>query len=190
MKKSIVKHSFIVTISVFSLMFVLPFLVGAKSVNAQNNTQSNPNGGGVQGNSTVVAKKLSGDGLKSCQNREKTINNIMARVQDRAQKQSTLMARITERVQAFYSEKNMTLSNYDELVANIESKKMVAEQAMNNVRVMNGSFSCGNDDPKSVSTQFKSNAKIQNGALAEYKNAIKDLLVAVKSAYNSSMEEN
>lgn len=188
MKKNVIKHSFVATIAVFSIMLALPFMVGAKSVDAQVNANTNRNDTS-QNSRTAAQKKLVGDNLKSCQNREKAINNIMNRVGDRAQKQLTLMERINERVQTFYADKNMSLGNYNELIANISVKKEVAEKAMNNVRVMNGEFNCGSDDPKGIATQFKSNAALQSGALNGYRDSIKALLVEVKSSYSVSMEE-
>lgn len=46
--------------------------------------------------------------LKMCQNREKTVNAIMARIADRGQKQLNLFTKISERTQAFYTEKGKT----------------------------------------------------------------------------------
>ena len=53
---------------------------------------------------------------------------------------------------------------------------------------MSGSFSCESDDPKGVMVEFKTALQTRNTVLKEYKTAIKDLIVAVKSAQSTAAE--
>ncbi len=199
MKKHIMKSSAAALMVALLIMASLPFFAMAKSTQAQQgntsngnsnvNSSDNSNGSSNSNTSkttTPAQKKLGGDQLKNCQNREGAINNIMARISDRAQKQLTLMNSISTQVQNLYKNNNMSLGSYDVLVAAVKSKKTIAEKEMNNVRVQSRVFNCGGDDPKGIATQFKSEASTQAGALNEYKTSINNLLVGVESATVSS----
>lgn len=189
MKKFVIKNSAATLVVALLFAFTLPFFAMAKNTQAQGDT-SNSNSGSSSGSSnsdsqkttTQVQKKLDGNQLKNCQNREGAINNIMARVTDRAQKQLSLMEKISTQVQNLYKNNNMSLGNYDALVANVAAKKAIAEKSMNNVRVMNRTFNCDSDDPKGTVTQFKSNTSAQAGALNEYKTAVGNLIDGVEEA--------
>jgi hypothetical protein len=201
MKKKLIKSS--VAISVFSiaLAFSLPVLVGAINTQAQGNTSGNGNttsGGNAtsdsqsnsQQNAAPIQKKLGAENLKSCQNREGAIDNIMARISDRAQKQLTLMDQISLRVQNLYKDKNMSIGNYEALVATVAAKKAIADREMNTVRTMSRQFNCDSDDPKGTATQFKANTSLQSGALNDYKTAIINLINSVESATVSTEGAN
>lgn len=199
MKKLVIKNT-IATLAVALLFaFTLPFFATAKNTQAQGNTSNgnaNTSGGSSDTNTnsqqttSPVQKKLGADQLKSCQNREGAINNIMARITDRAQKQLALMEQISVKVQNLYKDKNMSLGNYNALSAAVAAKKAIAEKSMNNVRAISRTFNCGSDDPKGIGTQFKSDAAVQAGALNEYKTAINNLIDGVESASASTEGTN
>jgi hypothetical protein len=184
MQKSIKKYNLSTALVILAMMMVLPLTVSAKNAGAENSQAGNgtSNASTTSGSDNAVQKKLQGNSLESCQNREMAINNIMARVGDRGQKQVQLIDSIQEQVRTFYSNQDVTVSNYDKLVATVEAKKQTATQAMNTVRTMNGSFGCSKDDPKGIATQFKSQAASQSDSITEYKNAVHDLVEAIKTA--------
>lgn len=126
--------------------------------------------------------------LKACQNREEAINTIMLRMADRGQKHFDLVTSIAERTKEFYVEKGKTLANYDELVANVEAKKAVAESAVANVMARSGGFTCDGDDPRGLVQAFKDVRQIRIDAMGEYRTAVKDLIVGVKSVQSVSSE--
>jgi len=128
-----------------------------------------------------VKTRLAETKLKVCQTREKVITNIMSRVSTRGQKQVDLFTKIADRTKAFYVEKGKTLSNYDSLVANVNSKKTAAQSAVDAVKSTSTEFKCDGTDPKGVAATFKGGLKAQDEALKAYKTAVKDLIVGVKS---------
>lgn len=176
------------------MALILPVAASAQSVRAEeskqgtsNSSSSNTNANlNTQNNATAIKTqtKLDAKNLALCQNRERVINNVMARISDRGQKQINVIQAINDKVQAFYTNKNVSIDNYDSLMANIETKKTVAEQSMNNVRSMNGSFKCNDEDPKGIATQFKANTVAQSDSIKEYKNSVHDLVVAIKTSLN------
>jgi len=119
--------------------------------------------------------------LKACQNREKTITNIMSRLAERGQKQLNLFTTIAERTEAFYTAKGKPLVNYDALVADVTAKKTAAQTAIDTIKSTSTTFTCDGTDPKGVVSSFKNSLKAETAALKEYKSAVKNLIVGVKS---------
>jgi len=126
-------------------------------------------------------KKLDEVKLKVCKNREKAITNIMTRSVDRGNKQLETFTKISERVQNFYKEKGLVISNYDELITEIDYKKTDAEAAIAKTKETAPTFKCDGTDPKGVAETFKESVKAQNESLKLYRTAVKNLIVAVRS---------
>ncbi len=120
--------------------------------------------------------------LKACQNHEKTITNTMSRLSDRGQKQLDLFSSIADKTEAFYVQKGKPVATYDALVADVVAKKTVAEAAIATVASTSTTFKCDGTDPKGVANSFRGNLKAEIAALKEYKTAVKNLIVGVKSA--------
>lgn len=132
--------------------------------------------------------KLDAAKLKACQNREKAIKNIMSRISDRGAKQLDVFTKISDRTQEFYKEKGVTLNNYEALVEEVEAKKAAAEVVVEAVKNDSTEFKCDGDNPKATADIFKDNLKAMNQALKDYKTAVKDLIVGVKSAQSTATE--
>jgi Sec-independent protein translocase protein TatA len=129
--------------------------------------------------------RLEGAKLKACQTREKAVTNIMARIADRGQKQIDVFTKIADRTKAFYQDKNRPLSNYDALVAEVNATQEAAVAANAVVKNVSINFACEGDNPKAVAGSFKDLVKTQNTALKEYRTAVKNLIVGVKSAQST-----
>lgn len=124
--------------------------------------------------------------LKSCQNRQKAITNIMARISDRGQKQLTLFGTIATRVETFYTDKGKTLSNYDALVADVNAKHAAAQVAVTTTSSAGSGFSCDSTDPKAFVGTFKDSLKSEISALQDYRTSVKNLIVGVKSVQGTT----
>jgi hypothetical protein len=127
--------------------------------------------------------------LKACEARESAINKRIEMLGRLSTNILTKFSNITDRVVEFYNNKMVTegktLSNYNELIANINTEK---EAVANALSVAQGTtFSCDSDDPKGQLEAFRDNMKNVKAALQEYRSSIKDLIVAVKSL-NSEQE--
>lgn len=126
--------------------------------------------------------------LRSCEAREKAITSIMARMAERGDKQLALFTTIADRVQAFYIEKGNTLANYEALTAEVEAKKATATSAVEAVASQSDDFSCEGDDPRGVVDAFKQAQREKLQALKDYKTAVKNLIVGVKSVQSTTPE--
>lgn len=124
--------------------------------------------------------------LKSCQNRQKAITNIMARISDRGQKQLTLFGTIATRVETFYTDKGKTLNNYDTLVADVNAKQAAAQTTVGTIKSDSTGFSCDGTDPKGFVSTFKDSLKSEISALQDYRTSVKNLTVGVKSVQGTT----
>ena len=179
----------IAVVTVFSVAMVGGVAVAApnaRAEEAQTTTQQT-----AQERKDAAQTRLADAKLKACQNREKAINNIMARLADRGTKQLDVFNKIAERTEAFYTDKGKTLSNYDALVAEVTAKKTDAQTAVDAVKAGSVTFQCDGTDPKGAVTVFKDSLKAEIAALKAYKTAVKNLVVGVKSVQGTtSSSEN
>lgn len=135
---------------------------------------------------TAVQTRLDAVKLKVCQIREKSIDNIMARIADRGQKQLDLFSSIATRVETFYTNKGKTLSNYDALVADVNAKQAAAQTAVDTVKADKASFKCDGADPHGAADVFKNDLKLEISALKDFRTSVKNLIVGVKSVQGTT----
>lgn len=138
------------------------------------------------GSQTTAQTKLTEAKLRACQNRQKAITNIMARIADRGQKQLTLFSTIATRTETFYTDKGKTLSNYDALVADVTAKAAAAQTAVDTIKSDSTGFSCDSSDPKGFVASFKDSLKSEISALQAYRTSVKNLIVGVKSVQSTT----
>jgi hypothetical protein len=124
--------------------------------------------------------KLTQAKLRLCEAREKNINTIMNRAITRGQNQIRLFGTIAERVKTFYADKGITLENYDALIAAIDEAKTAAEADLDTLKALD--FNCDSDDPRSEVEAFKAGMEEIRSSLKDYRTAVKNLIVGVKSA--------
>ena len=125
--------------------------------------------------------KLKEDKLKICQGRESRINDSMSRAASRGQEKINLFTKIAERTEAFYVLKGKVLTGYDDLVAALNSQKVAAQAAVDTVTAGSDDFKCDGDNPKGTANLFKLDIQAMNNALKDYRTAVKNLIVGVKS---------
>lgn len=137
-----------------------------------------------------IKTRLTENKLKVCKLREKSISNIMIRASDRGNKQLETFTKIADRVKDFYIEKGLSLSNYNELVAEVDAKKLDSENAVAKSKEMAPTFKCDGTDPKGSAAIFKESIKAQNESLKAYRTAVKNLIVAVRSLNEKPTDNN
>jgi iron-sulfur cluster repair protein YtfE (RIC family) len=191
MKRTFLKQGFLVSVAVLGIAAAIPVVAQAIPAHAEEaQTSAQERQATTQTNTEerreAVQTRLADAKLRSCQNREKAITNIMARLSDRGQKQVDLFSTIAERTEKFYADKGKTLANYDALVADVAAKKTAAQATVDNVKSTSVEFTCGGDNPKGVASTFKDNLKTEIGALKAYKASVKNLIVGVKSVQGTT----
>jgi hypothetical protein len=123
---------------------------------------------------------------KVCEKRQAKIKASMNRIADRGQKQLTLFGTIATRTEDFYISKGKTLSNYDQLVADVNTKHNAAQTALDAIKTASTNFTCDSADPKASVTGFKASLKSEISVLKDYRTAVKNLIVGVKSVQSTA----
>jgi hypothetical protein len=154
----------------------------AANSNGKSSANSSVNASSKSNNHST--RSLQGK-IKACENRQKAITKIIGDVTTRLNKQINLFSTIATRVEAFYVSKNYTLSDYNQLVANVNTTK---SQALSNYAMVKSSddFSCSVAHPKAMIDSFRSYLTTEISSLRQYKTAVRNLIVGVESAKASS----
>jgi len=121
---------------------------------------------------------------KACENRTGTFKTRLGNIDTRTQKQLDTMDKIVERVKTFKTNKNLTVDNYDALLADVAAKRQVVVDLHDVLKQQTTSFTCGDDQSQAQANvqTFKDALKQEIDAIKAYRTAIKNLIVAVKTA--------
>jgi hypothetical protein len=118
---------------------------------------------------------------KVCAMNTSRINVIVANAKQRYQTNFTLFNNVLQRIEQFYTNKKLSVSNYDQLLATVNTKKDAVTTALNAFKA-EPVFSCGTGNPGEQVMKYQTEATSVRTALQSYRSAIKDLLAAVKTA--------
>lgn len=120
----------------------------------------------------------------ACENRRESFKTRMENISERAGRHVSRLESITERVDAFKTTKNLTVENYDALLADVENKKALVETLAEAVKQQAEAFTCGEEEgeAKANLSTFKDALEQEIDALKAYKTSVKNLIVAVKTA--------
>jgi hypothetical protein len=128
-----------------------------------------------------LRERLDASKKKACENHQTTINRLMTVMDKRRENALDRITKISDAVQAFYVKKDLTVANYDDLVANVTAAKTVAESATAAQQAI-PSLDCSGDHPRADVADFKEKRSASIDAVKAYRDAVKDLLKAVKTA--------
>lgn len=130
--------------------------------------------------------ELKGDRLKVCEARRSAIQTIMKNAAARGQEHVNLFTTIAEKVEAFYVSKGKTLATYDQLVADVNAKKIAAQNAVTTVQATQTQFDCNGTNPKGTIEVFKAEIKTQETAMEAFRTAVRNLIAGVKSVQGTT----
>ncbi len=164
----------------------------SNNTNAANNANVAARSNGSANQNAAAANQVTNQGsvngqmhlaaaqLKACQNRENAVNTIISRINTRTKNQLNLFGTIATRVENFYVQKGNTLSNYNQLVTDVNSAEALAYNDLATTNA-NSSFSCTSSNPKGMVTAFQGYLKTELSDLQNYRTAVKNLIVGVAS---------
>ena len=130
-------------------------------------------------------EKLDETKKKACEKNVSTINRLQEVMNKRRQNTVERISKISEAVQSFYSKKQLTVANYEELLAKVAAAKTVAESALEAQQQI-PSLDCSGDRPRANVADFKDKRATAIDAVKAYRDAVKDLARAVKTAAGTS----
>lgn len=143
----------------------------------------------------LVQAKRSAQVIKVCQTHEKNIQKRLTSLTNLVDNMIIKFDAITTRVKNHYTIKlvpaGKTISNYDALVADINTKKAAVTTALNKANSDVAGFSCTSvSDPKTDLTTYKKDMQTVKSALQDFRKSIRNLIVAVAKANGEKLEES
>ncbi|HSX17249.1 MAG TPA: hypothetical protein VLH86_04060 [Patescibacteria group bacterium] len=121
---------------------------------------------------------------KACENRRNSFETRLGNIDRHYTNHLATLDKITERVKTFKTDKNLTVANYDALVADVAAKRQAVVDLQATLKQQADAFTCGNDQ-----TVAKANLQVYKDALRQeidamkaYRTSVKNLIVAVKTA--------
>jgi len=139
--------------------------------------------------STRAKEKLAEAKTKACDTRKNAVTTIEKRVANRGQARLDAITKIATKVENYVQTNNLTVTNYDSLVATVDAKKAAAQAALDTTKNDPGAVTgvtCQNGDGKVKVEAFKKDMKSQQEALTAYRQSVKALITAVKAAKTST----
>lgn len=186
-----VKPLYFIPLSLF--LFLVVFASSTFAVGRPISVGNNPTG--VQQERRQQAQnRLTEAKLKACQARENAIKKRAERLGKLATNMREKFEAIAGRVEEYYTSKvvpsGKTVANYDTLIADIQTKKGAVQTALSQAQSTAASFVCSGDDPKGQLAQFRNDMRAVKSALKDYRTAIKNLIVAVRSVTGATERTN
>jgi peptidoglycan hydrolase CwlO-like protein len=167
---------------ILSVAFFLAFLFLADSSYAQNRPTGTP----------PVRRGLAEENLRSCEARQEGLKTRMMSLVRLSSNIKLKFDSISLRVQNYYTDTVVpggnAISNYDELISEIESKKEDVQTELDAVQDQVDAFECSGDDPKGALNQYRLGMQKVKTGLHAYRLSIKNLIVAVRSQVSDNGE--
>lgn len=126
-------------------------------------------------------QKLDDAKKKICEEKSGTIKTNMTNIKDVGQKREEWLTSVVDKINTFISTNNLTVENYDALVAYINTAKATFEANLQVLDTYKSQFDCSGD-PKSTASDFKTALQSMKDAGKAYKDSVKALLDATKTA--------
>ncbi|MDO8551735.1 MAG: hypothetical protein Q7S03_03610 [bacterium] len=124
--------------------------------------------------------------LRACKTKEDATKRMMLSLQALVNKMFNNFSAIALRVETFYTTKvvaaGKTVPNYAALVADIDTQKAAVQTAVTKAQTDVDGFSCESGNPKTILKQYHGDMQAVKRALQNYRKAIKNLIVAVRSS--------
>ena len=119
---------------------------------------------------------------KACEAHSAEINKRSKNYATAAQRHLDVFNSIFSKVKAFHDSKQLNVTNYDALVAAATAKQTAAQAAVDTLKGLDVSIDCTATDPASTVATLKTAVKNARTSLQDYRQSIKDLVVALKGA--------
>ena len=119
---------------------------------------------------------------KACEKHKDGIQKKLTKLGTRAQKHLDNFNTLFDKVKAYQEANNLSVGNYDELVATVVAKQTAAVSAIETFKAQTATIDCTSDDPANGVAVGKTTADDMRSALKEYRSSLKNLVNALLDA--------
>ena len=128
-----------------------------------------------------LTQKLDDSKKKICEKNQAKLNEMMGNMDRRRQVSFNRITAISESAQAFYAKKGLSATNYDAIVGAVNTTKAAANSSLQ-AQLAVPNLNCTSDHPRLDIEEFKSKRLDSIDAMKAYRDAVKALLAAIKTA--------
>lgn len=118
----------------------------------------------------------------ACERRVEKLEKSMERITTQATRLLGVMDSFHEKVEGFYDKGQLTVSNYDELSANVDSARDAATTEIEALEELNEEIDCTDPEVVVNVSAFKGSANAAKEALREYRKSLVELISSMRSA--------
>ena len=184
------KNKLLKTILIFSFLILFIFTFSSISLASPNQTSNKLKATNATDSSKFkgrekLKERLGEVKLKICEKKEANIKKRANKLVQRAEKIQNIFGRIIQKTDKFYVDKlvpaDLEIDNYEGILNNLENKRKDVATAIAAAEDTADNFDCEGQNPKEQITQFRTNMKGVISALNEYKKAVINYLVTVRT---------
>lgn len=119
--------------------------------------------------------------VDKCEQRLEQMNKLMDKIVDRQQRRVDFIDNVLEKVELYYQDKNLSLSNYDQLLATILDKQTAVDNALLAL-ASKDAVNCELElDAKAQIKDFQTALAQAKEALTAYRHSVQDLIKAIQA---------
>lgn len=161
--------------------------INIASISGQPSQDGNSSSSGKKrmGTPPFAKLRLNQPNLRKCEALSANITRRSTHLVELVNKMIKVFTSIANRVEQYYLTKVVpaggSLPNYDALVAEIATKQSALTPLVEAAQADAANFTCTGNNPKAQLTQYRSDMQAVIRGLQEYRTAIKNLIVAVRT---------
>jgi len=119
---------------------------------------------------------------KACEERQKSITARTKAYSTAAEHHLNVFNQIFTKVQTFHDSKQLSVANYDTLVATAKDKQTAAQSAVDALKALDVQIDCTQSDPATTVATIKQAVANARTTLQAYRTSLKDLITALQGA--------
>lgn len=151
----------------------------------QLETRRNERQAALDNKKAELNRRLDNAKKKVCEKNQAKLNSSMGEMDKRRQNTFTRIAQIADSTESFYINKRLSISNYEMLLAAVNTTEAEARLAMN-AQLAVPNLDCNGTHPRFDIENFRSKRLDSVDAMKAYRDAVKALVQAVKSAVDEA----
>jgi hypothetical protein len=116
-----------------------------------------------------------------CEMHKAHLDKLMANVETRSQRVYERITKISELIKKFYVKKELDVTEYDTLIADVDVKRATAKEHLD-ILLANSGIDCEAESPREMVKEFRDDRKEKIEAMKAYRESVRKLLQAVRQA--------
>lgn len=135
-------------------------------------------------------EKTEAERQKSCDARKANLTRRMANAVAQSKRHKAVFDKIYTRVKDFYTTKQLSVSNYADLTAKVDTAAANAQTNIDALAALNVNVDCTSQTVSSSVDAFQAAVKSSRDSLKAYRASIVDLITAIKGASTSTTDSS